>query len=413
MTITKAIKILAAIVLPIATYFGALQYWQWQWNTPNHPLPTNHLMYEQSVSEGISDHRLADAAQQQMRELAEQLQTVSMSGAMSVDGNLVWAGTIGLASVEPLQAAETTTQYRIGSVSKSITTVTLMRMAELGILNLDAPVQRYLPDYPSHAANITLRQLANHTGGIRHYQFDITRFPPTDSVSNIAYADAIAALNQFKNDDLLFAPGKGFQYSTHGYTLLSAAMQAAGGKRFSALIDELVIQPLGLSHTQPEHLLSNTAQLAKFYKSDEGMYGVTAAQNLSNKVAGGGYVSTPKDLVTLGDALLSNTLLSIESFDEMTQVLPMHDGGDNPQSYALGWRHYKTSRIIDENNQVDIIHHGGRAFGADCFLMLVPDYNISVAISTNGQSNKSRGEIQKLAYRLAAMVIKQQQDAEG
>lgn len=408
MTFKTTLKILSVIALAIGAYFGAVQYWQWKWNTPNLPLPPNHLMYNESFSESVTDNIWVDIAQNKMRELATQLQSVSMSGAMMIDGKLAWVGAVGLASVEPLKKATTTTQYRIGSVSKSITTVTLMRMAELGILDIDAPISRYLPDYPAHAADVTLRQLATHTGGIRHYDFDITRFPPTDSVSNVAYADAIAALTQFKNDDLLFKSGEGFNYSTHGYTLLSAAMQAAGGKLFEELVDEWVTQPLGLTHTQPEHLLKSTVQLAEFYSSDDGLYGITPEQNLSNKVAGGGYVSTPKDLVTLGAALLSNKLLSPDSFDEMTTVHPMHDGSKNPQYYALGWRHYETSHILGEDNKVDVIHHGGRAFGADTFLLLVPNHNISVSITTNGQGKRSRGEIQILAYKLAGMVIKKQ-----
>ena len=95
------------------------------------------------------------------------------------------------------------------------------------------------------------------------------------------------------------------------------------------------------------------------------------------------------------------------TFAQMTTVQLLSDGTENPQSYALGWRHYETSRIVDEQNKVDVIHHGGRSFGADSFLLLVPEHNISVAIMTNGQGEKSRTEIQLLAYDLAGMVIKQ------
>ncbi len=184
-------------------------------------------------------------------------------------------------------------------------------------------------------------------------------------------------------------------------------MQAAGRKRFEALVADLVTQPFGMTSTQAESDLIRPEQLAAFYRSDDGLYGDTPEQNLSNKVAGGGFVSTPKDLVTLGSALLSGQLLSPESFIEMTKVQPMYDGSENQQGYALGWRHYETRHILDEDNQVDVIHHGGRSFGADSFLLLVPEHNISVAITTNGQSEKSRGEIQMLAYELAGMVIRE------
>ncbi|MDM7861263.1 serine hydrolase domain-containing protein [Alteromonas sp. ASW11-36] len=407
MIVKTSLKVIAVILITIASYAGAVQYWAWKWETPSKALPAGHLTFNESFSEEASGNLWAESAQVKMTELATQLQSVSMSGAMTVDGNLAWVGSVGLARVEPLEEATATTQYRIGSVSKALTAVAMMRMVEEGLLDLDVPIQTYLPDYPQHDADITLRQLASHMSGIRHYGFDIRRFPPTDSVSNEHYVDAIAALEQFKGDDLLFTPGQGFNYSTHGYTLLSAVMQAAGGKRFEALVADLVTQPLGTTSTQAESELQSTKLLAGFYSSDGGLYGETPEQNLSNKVAGGGFVSTPMDLVKLGRALLSEQLLKPESFTEMTTVQPMYDGSENQQGYALGWRHYETRHILDEDNQVDVIHHGGRSFGADTFLLLVPEYNIAVAITTNGQSEESRGEIQMLAYELAGMVIRE------
>lgn len=396
-----------ALLLAVGVYLGALQYWMWKWDSPHTPLPENHLSHQAlaNVSAGFSE--LSDKAQQEMTALATELQSVSMSGAMIKEGNVVWAGSVGLANVEQAIPASINTQYRVGSVSKAITAVVLMRMVEEGLIDLDAPIQRYLPDYPRDQGDITARQLASHMAGVRHYQFDITRFPPTDGYSNHKYESSIAALAQFKGDDLLFAPGQGFAYSTHGYTLLSAVMQAAGGKRFETLIDELVALPSGLSSTYAEHLLTSTEHLANFYTSDNGLYGVTPEQNLSNKVAGGGLVSTPTDLVKLGAALLNGGLLQRSTFTEMVTVQPMFDGSENPQSYGLGWRHYETSRIFDENNKVDIIHHGGVSVGANAFLMLLPEHDIAVAILTNGKGQRSRGEIQMLAYRLARMAIEQ------
>lgn len=396
----------AGILLCIGAYAGAVEYWVWKWESPHLPLPQQHLTKQDQLNNSPTPSVIAIRAQQEMRDLAEQLQSVSMSGAMTIDGKLAWAGTVGLADVPKEEAATIETQYRIGSVSKSVTAIALMRMVEEGMIELDAPIHKYLPDYPRYSTQMTARQLVSHMAGVRHYGIDITQFPPTDAFSNVLYNDAIHALTQFKDDDLLFEPGQGFSYSTHGYTLLSAVMQTAGGKPFETLVKELVTQPLNLIQTEAEHLLKNKAQLANFYTSDDGLYGITVEQNLSNKVAGGGFVSTPSDLVTIGAALLDGSMLSKDSFDEMVKVQPMFDGSENPQYYALGWRHYETSRIVDENNKVDIIHHGGVAQGADSYFMLVPDHNIAVAITTNGQGDKSRREIQMLAYRLAGLVIK-------
>ena len=159
-------------------------------------------------------------------------------------------------------------------------------------------------------------------------------------------------------------------------------------------------------------MLTSENRLAKFYVSDEGLYGLTPEQNLSNKVAGGGLVSTPTELVKLGSALLNNTLLTKQSFSDMTTVQKTSDGQDNPQYYTLGWRHHKTKLILETEQEVDVIHHGGVSVGSNSFMLLVPDHNISVAIMTNGKGETSRREIQLLAYQLAGMVIKDKQESE-
>jgi CubicO group peptidase (beta-lactamase class C family) len=403
----RSLKWAGGILLSIvAIYMGAIGYWAWKWDNPRIPLPTNYLVHQDAHTIDGPDNKWSKKAQQSMIDLAEEMQSVSMSGAMTVNGKLVWAGTVGLAKVELEQAANVKTQYRVGSVSKPITAVVLMRMVEEGMIELDVPIHSYLPDYPRYSAQMTARQLASHMAGVRHYRYDFLKFPPTDSLSNVHYSDVNGALSQFKDDQLLFKPGQGFSYSTHGYTLLSAVMQAAGGKPFEDLVAELVTIPLGLSQTQAEHSLENTTELAGFYTSDGGLYGITPQQNLSNKVAGGGLVSTPTDLVKLGAALMNGSFLEQSTFEEMVAVQPMFDGS-KPQSYTLGWRHYETSHIIDKENKVDVIHHGGVASGANAFMMMVPDHDISIAIITNGKGETSRGEIQMLAYKLAGMVVKE------
>ena len=382
----RSLKWAGGILSVVAIYMGAIGYWSWKWDNPRIPLPTEYLVHQDAQTIDGADNKWSKKAQQSMVNLAEEMQSVSISGAMTVNGELVWAGTVGLAKVELGQAANVKTQYRVGSVSKPITAVALMRMVEEGMIELDLPIHNYLPDYPRYSAQMTVRQLASHMAGVRHYRYDFLKFPPTDSLSNVHYSDVNWALSQFKDDELLFKPGQGFSYSTHGYTLLSAVMQAAGGKPFESLVAELVTIPLGLSQTQAEHSLEDTTELAGFYTSDGGLYGITPQQNLSNKVAGGGFVSTPTDLVKLGSALMNGSFLEQSTFEEMVAVQPMFDGSIPPQNYTLGWRHHETSNIIDKENKVDVIHHGGVASGANAFMMLVPDHGISIAILTNGKA---------------------------
>ncbi len=397
--------IMGSVLLMAGIYYAAIQYWLWKWESPHEPLPADTFQYADNRPLTDEHDQLASHFFETMKSTALDLQTVSISGAVSIHGRPTWAGTIGLASIAPLRPATTKNQYRIGSVSKPLTSVTLMRMAEQGSIDLDADISRYLPDLPGQTIPITPRQLASHMAGIRHYTFDLSQFPPTDFYSNKHYDDVDDAVEHFLYDELLFDPGQGFSYSTHGYTLLSAVMQAAAGKPFLQLVNDLVLAPLAMTSTIPEDRTRQLPQLVEFYTSGNGLYGHTPVVDLSNKWAGGGFIATPIDLVKLGEAVLGDHLLSSDSKAAMFKVQPMSDGSDNSQFYTLGWRRHETVNIFDEDRPVEVIHHGGASTGAAAFLLLVPSHHVSIAFASNGRSDDTRIELQRLAYKIARQCI--------
>jgi serine beta-lactamase-like protein LACTB len=403
---SRVLKTIAGLVSIFVLYGGAVGYYLWKWETPHHPLRVSVFEQQDQHIHPDADTDLAIAINQAMITLAEELQSVSISGAIAINGSVTWAGAVGLAKVEDETPATTNSRYRIGSVSKSLTAIALARMVDLGMIDLDAEVQQYMPDYPRYEMPMTVRQLAGHMAGVRHYAVDLTMFPPHDSFSNAHFDDVLAATSFFKYDPLQFLPGLGFSYSTYGYTLLSAVMQEAAGKPFLQLMAELVFEPLNMSATGPEDRSDELRGIVSFYNSDDGLYGATRPVDLSIKWAGGGLISTPTDLVTLGASLLNDQLISQDTRDQFFMPQAMFDGSENPQAYALGWRHHKTIHILGEESPVDVVHHGGTSVGGVAFLLLVPEHNISVAFLSNGVGENTRNDLQLLAYRVAAMAIK-------
>jgi len=404
--VKRTLKIIGLLAAIVAVYVGAAAWYIWKWEKPHLPLPAAHLEHSDKQVYVENHVDLADAANHAMVKLARQLETVSLSGALALDGDLVWAGSIGLADVEQQIPASIESRYRIGSVSKSLTAIALARMVELGLIGLDDQVQSHLPDYPRFGAPMTVRQLAGHLSGIRHYEMNLLEFPPHDFYLDTHFDDVISATEVFKTDNLKFTPGQGFHYSTYGYTLLSAVMQQAAGMPFLDLMQTLVFDPLDMNATAAEQP-GSVDNLVEFYNSDNGEYGITRDVDLSIKWAGGGLVSTPSDLVTLGAALLNDRLIQPATRQAFFATQPMFDGSENPQAYALGWRHHETINILGEDQPVDVVHHGGTSVGGVAFLLLVPDHNISIAFLSNGAGGETRREIQMLAYRIAAMAIAQ------
>ncbi|HEU5021990.1 MAG TPA: serine hydrolase domain-containing protein, partial [Bryobacteraceae bacterium] len=163
--------------------------------------------------------------------------------AVARAGRIVWSEGFGFANVEQGVAVTPLTRFRLGSVSKVVTAAGLARLVEEGKIDLDAPVQRYVPDFPRKQWPITTRELAGHLAGIRHYteqDFAVTLkgAPHYDSVST--------SLGIFKNDPLLFEPGTKYSYSSYGWNLISAVMEGASGEDFLTYMQHAVFDPLGL-----------------------------------------------------------------------------------------------------------------------------------------------------------------------
>src|SRR6188474_3367109 len=153
-----------------------------------------------------------------------------LSVAVVADNRLRWSKAYGLAD-EHAVPVKTETVFRLASTSKPLTAVAVMQLADAGKLDLDAPVQKYVPSFPVKSAPITARQLLGHLSGIRHYkgdEYDGTRNYPT-------LADA---LEIFKDDPLENEPGAKFTYTTYGYTLLGAVIEGASGMSYADYMRE-------------------------------------------------------------------------------------------------------------------------------------------------------------------------------
>src|SRR5215471_19480100 len=147
------------------------------------------------------------------------------SVAIVEDGEYEWAGGFGMADVENFSPATAQTLYRLGSISKPITATAAMQLWERGKLDLDAPAQKYCPEFPQKESPITTRQLLGHLGGIRHYSSDGKGDVPEDSARH--FSGVKESLQLFAGDPLVAKPGTKFNYSTYGYTVIGCVLEGA------------------------------------------------------------------------------------------------------------------------------------------------------------------------------------------
>lgn len=313
------------------------------------------------------------AARVVVRELISTHQIPGFSVAVARDGAIVWSETFGLADVEQRVPVTTLTRFRLGSVSKVVTAAGLARLVEEGRLDLDAPIQRYVPGFPKKQWPITTRQLASHTAGIRHYlntDFGgVLRGAPH-------FPTVTSSLAIFQDDALLFEPGTTYGYSTYGWTLISAVIEGASKKEFLAYMQEAVFDPLSLRGMSPDHPDAIVPYRTRFYARDAAGVIVHASHvDNSYKWAGGGFVSTADDLVRFGSAHLQPGFLRQQTLDVVFG--PRSTMPDNVSRVGLGWR------MGADGQGRRIWHHAGTIEGGRSVLMMWPDSKVVVALLAN------------------------------
>lgn len=344
---------------------------------------------------------LKEKLEETLRSSADKLAAPAISAALGMDNEVVWAQALGYADIETQELASVQTQFRIGSVSKSVTSVGAAKLVEGGQLSWDKSVQSYVPYWGADQPDMSLRQLASHTAGIRHYR-PCFCFPAYESLRNKQFDSLQESVSIFAKDKLLFDPGDGFRYSTYGYTLLSAAIEEASGQPFLDYLRGNVFTPLQMDHTMGDLAKIDIPERATFYLVRNGKYREAFPVNNSYKWAGGGLLSTPSDLVRMANALLYDTYLSPASKEELWEPILLGNGEMNPQHYALGWRIGEVADLLPEG-KAKIIHHGGTITGSITLLILFPEYNMSMAMMVNRSG--SSGELFKPIFDLAKVIL--------
>lgn len=314
-----------------------------------------------------------------------------LSIAVSKDGVPIWSEGFGLADVEQGVPVTPATRFRSGSTAKPMSMAAAGVLHDQGKLDFDTPVQKLLPGFPVKSKTpITFRMLAGMLGGFRHY-----RLGTDDFFNTREYGDVLDYLDTFKNDPLLAEPGTKFHYSSPGTNLQGAMTQAAGGKPFPDLAQELVFAPLGMVRTSADRNREIIPNRTRYYERTGGerTYRIRESSwgkegqpergvllnapysDNSNKFPSGGYITTPEDLVRFGQAHLRPGFLKAETLKELFTEQKTADGKGT--GYGMNWYLGK-----DAAGRT-IRWHTGSSVGGNSILILYPDEGLVLAMQTN------------------------------
>ncbi len=307
--------------------------------------------------------------------------------AIATSAGLDWSSGYGMADLENLVPATALTEIRLGSISKPITATAIMQLVERHKIELDAPIERYVPSFPKKPWPVTIRELLGHLGGIRHYVGD------SELDSTRHYTDVVEPLKIFKDDPLLSEPGTNYSYSSYGFNLLGAAVEGASDVKFVDYLREHVFRPAAMDHAGPDEVYTIIPHRARGYRlSADGRLENCALADTSNKIPGGGMLSTADDLVKFALALNAGKLVKPETRDLMfTEQQPR---GGKSGHYGMGW-------TIAQFEGRGVVAHGGGQQGISTYLMLFPKEGMAVAVMLN-REHAPAGDI---AHQVAAIAI--------
>ncbi|XP_075258886.1 serine beta-lactamase-like protein LACTB, mitochondrial isoform X1 [Convolutriloba macropyga] len=336
----------------------------------------------------------------------------------------------GYCNVEQLLSCDPTQSvFRVASISKLITGVLTLKLASEGKIDLDDSIYKHLKDFPKkridgREVDITIRQLLNHTSGIRDYLpvgstltgEERTAEIAKNSQRNDEFVSLSESIKFFKDDDLLHKPGSKFHYSTYAVVLLSAVLEKVIDKPFHEYIHDFVRQ-LGMNHTMPEPTpKSREIVLNRLpcYLFNTKTVSLTLAPEITimHKTAGGGMLSTLSDLCRLGtllaDQFAGTKKMSGVKEEVFDQILRPPKGKEVPVpgrpnvKYSLGFGVYEEDPSFPAGTVM--VGHSGATTGMCSYLLIcAPKGDWSTPIIVTIAANMDN----KVTYLLVKHIVRE------
>ncbi len=319
------------------------------------------------------------------------------SGTILIDrgGRTLVRQAFGLADRTFEVPARSDTRFRVASITKLFTATLILRLAERGRLDLDAPIRRYLPDYPGGGADrVSIHQLLNHTSGIA--QFD--RVASLDQALREGIEQyqrpqtSESLLRRCCSGPLVRAPGSGFDYNNADYIVLGRIIERLTGKSFEQVLDEEILQPLGMRDSGIAHQGSILPRLAPTYywrgEADGWMNDLPFY--FENWDAAGAMYATADDLLLFARALYGGRLIGRSMLERM-----LRSGLDD---YGYGLWSYSVTR---NGRSHRVAKRPGSIMGANAVLYRLLDQDVTII----RLANTNRVDLDRFAQQIADWLV--------
>ncbi|WP_299122586.1 serine hydrolase [uncultured Winogradskyella sp.] len=303
--------------------------------------------------------------------------TFNGSVLVAENGKVIYKKGFGFANMEWDIPNAPNTKHRLGSITKQFTGMLILQLSEEGKIDLQAPITKYLPDYPKASGDIiTTHHLLTHTSGIPNY----TSFPGFFQNDSRDPSTPTEFIKTFSEMDLDFKPGEKFSYSNSAYFLLGALIEKISGKSYEQMLQEKIFTPLNMKDSGFDHHATILKNRATGYEKSGGQLINSRYLDMSLPYAAGSLYSTVEDLYLWDQALYTNKLLSKASMDlffgEHVEAWNGH--------YGYGWG-IASAPIGNTEESIATISHGGGINGFNTLITRAPsDKSLIVLLNNTG-----------------------------
>jgi serine beta-lactamase-like protein LACTB len=345
--------------------------------TPLHPNPRD----APSVTHSARLPKWADAVEQGRQIVRAGLGEQNLPGlsvAVGAGGEIVWAEGFGWADLENRVKVTPDTRFRIGTASKALTSAAVGLLLEKGRLKLDDEIQTYVPEFPKKQWPVTLRQLMAHLAGVRNDGGD------EGPLLSARCERTVEGLQHFAERPLLFEPGTQYRYSSYGWILVSAAVEAAADEPFLRFMRKQIFEPLGMDDTRADSVTEPipdraTPYFPRFAADPRNGLHLMREINYSCYAGSSAFLSTPSDLVRFGLAINSGKLLQPATVQLLQTSQRLASGQET--GYGLGW---DIETVALAGQQTRTVGHDGESLGGMvASLMTLPEHGIVVSVTSN------------------------------
>jgi len=304
------------------------------------------------------------------------------------EGKAIFEKGYGMADVEARIPCSTNTNFRLASVTKQLTAMGVMILADRKKLSLDETLPDFFPEFPEYGRKLTVRHLLTHTSGLIDYEDVI----PEGTTIPVLDRDVLRLL--LKQDHTYFQPGSKFKYSNSAYALLALIIEARSGQTFAQFLRENIFLPLKMDQTLAyEQGTSSVGNRAYGYTA--GAHGTfdRTDQSLTSSVLGdGGIYSSVADLRKWDAALYTTKLVRRAT---LNQIFTPGPESENPGArYGFGW-------YIGEYRGLTEIWHSGTTRGFSTRIVRYPEKKFTVIILTN----RNEAKLSEIPHQIADVVL--------